>query len=339
MRYLLACIVASLFGITFVFGAVGCGDDDDDSGTGDSDTDTDTDSDSDSDSDSDTDGDTDGDADGDADADGGTGAIECLMMEDCETDFCESFQNAPSDPDAHCADPPPAGTINLIGNVRDFETDEYLTNTEVHIAGAAQASTNPTAAYNNPLVTTTTNGDGFFEEREYKWNMSTAVLGIIAMVQADGYMFSSSGLVEPQGSSYPFGVLNRDVIVVSQATRDKWKALMEQNAALANIEPKCMGRIWYAEDGVPVEGIQLRSNSATSQAKVYYLNEAEDGFTEDVTSSNGLFLIVNPGLVEGFEAYRGDTMISPYTAKTGSANGVIFSVVMPVYRGDDPGAP
>jgi len=85
-----------------------------------------------------------------------------------------------------------------------------------------------------------------------------------------------------------------------------------------------------------VEGVTVEPTNAQTNSQVHYLNENEDGFNQDATGSKGLFLIVNPGLVEGFEAFRGDTRINAYTAKVGAASGAVFSVTMPVYLDDDP---
>jgi hypothetical protein len=67
----------------------------------------------------------------------------------------------------------------------------------------------------------------------------------------------------------------------------------------------------------------------TSAAKIRYLNAAGDGFTSDMTSTQGMFVIVHPGLGEDFDVEIGG-MAQGLSGTAGSANGAIFTLILNV---------
>ena len=118
---------------------------------------------------------------------------------------------------------------------------------------------------------------------------------------------------------------------------------MEQNDSLRAYAPlgskkAALGKIQYVESGQGVEGVKLASTGSSS-AKIFYLNAAEDGFSEEVTNSNGVFLVVNPGLLETFKVEREGVKINVYTAVLGAVSGWIAVVTIPVYLSENPNGP
>ena len=226
------CLVVGV-GLVLGFGGFSCqiegaGQDDPDGGTGtivdattEVDTDVGTDTTPDQDNMTDGGGDTQTDAGQQTDMDSGVDLGECLIMADCETDYCEIRRNIPADSQAVCTDPPDAGTTNFLGNVRDFETETYLANVEIRIGEATKAAAAPTAVYNDPIITLTSDGDGFFEQRAYKVPSNILSSGLVTLIKHTGYEDSLCGLVQPESGNYPFGLLNHDVLIVSTLTKQR----------------------------------------------------------------------------------------------------------------------
>jgi hypothetical protein len=317
-----------------------CGDDDDSSADGDTDTDTDTDTDSDTDTDADTDSDTDADTDSDTDGDTDDTPLPngetCRVNDDCQSGYCESWWTAPPDPDATCQDGLPVGEIRILGNVRDFETDELMPNVDIKVAGALPTLQDPV---NAPAVANmTADANGLFEH-EAGEEATKEPVGIVAHVNETGYYLSLTGLVEPEigGQIYPPGVRNHDVWAVPTSYMDKISDILTSNGLEAYAPfgemGGVIGRVRDADTGLPpTEPVILQSQLPTTQAIIRYLNDDETGFGEE-TGATGVYLIFNASLAEKFDAYRNGEIVSIHESTVG--NGALAAYVTTIQVDED----
>lgn len=277
------------------------------------------------------DGGTDGDADGDTDSagDAGTGDY-CDENDDCQTGFCETYQNVPADPDGFCTDGPPPGEIRILGNVRDYYTEEYQAGVTVEVLGAIAAMMDPSGA--EAIESGVTDDDGRYVIMGGELATSQSI-GIVARVEAEGYYLSVTGLVEPEigGDEYPPGVRNHDVKLMPQSMLDDWSDYITAfDAELAPYVPLgenggAVGSVRHVENGEGVAGVTMISQSETSAAIVLYLDETMDGFNDQATSSNGMFVILQPATAEKFDAWKDGEIVSRRESTFGETFGAVYS--------------
>lgn len=210
--------------------ASACDGDDDpstDGGTGDTDTDTDT------------DGDIDWSTVEDCETpDAGVVSVgECTENADCNPDgkhanYCHAFTSIPPDPEAECK-PGVENKIQIIGNVRDFDTQEVMPNIKIKIASAAATLQGVDDAVT--LASIQADDDGRFSY-EGGDEVSLVPIGIVAHIRdLEGYYLTVTGLVEPEigGVRYPPATRNHDVWAVSTVLRDKLTAAMNKSGLSA----------------------------------------------------------------------------------------------------------
>lgn len=276
-----------------------------------------------------TDSDTDSDGDTDSTGDAGTGDF-CDENVDCETGFCETYQNVPMDPDGYCTEGPPLGEIRILGNVRDYYTDEYQVGVDVEVCGAIAVMMDPANA--PAVVTGTSDEDGKYAIDAGEEATSQSV-GLVARVTGEGYYLTVTGLVEPElgEGQYPPGVRNHDVKMMPQSMLDEWSGyITDFDSGLSGYVPLgdnggAIGSLRHVENGEGVAGATLVSQLDTSTAIILYLNEDMDGFNDVETSSNGMFVILEPALAEKFDAWKDDEIISRLAGTFGETFGAIYS--------------
>ena len=295
----------------------GCGDDDSGAGDGGADTDTDADTDADA------------DADGGADAGSGANGAFCTENADCDSYYCVTTQSVPPDPDGACAAALGEGEIRIMANVRDFYSEAAIPDQEIRITGAMAAMMNPSGAA--ALATATTDAAGVFDISGGAEITGTGV-GIVAIGEADGYYLTITGLVEPEleGGVYPSGIRNHDIKLVSQDKLDEWSGYLASFSELSSYLPlgqagAVVARVRYVDSGEGVPGVVMTSQSETSNALIYYLNDAEDGFDQTATGASGIFLLFNPALAEKFVAMKDGVEVSRSPATMGQTAGSIYT--------------
>lgn len=262
-------------------------------------------------------------------ADGAT----CTADADCESNFCLSFADAPVDPGAVCA--PAAGNCatRAAGTVRDFVTREPVADLDIKVAGAIAASVNPNSAAALAMGTTDANGqfDITSDERIEQ------PLGIVGIVTGTGRYLSATGLQSPSVMNfYPPGTGIHDVWSVSEATLTAWNTALASDTLLADFLPLgdeggVIGMVRDGTTGIPAAGYTVASkNGDSSNALIRYLNEAGDAFDATETSSSGIFITVNPGLGEEFEAQMGGTAVDGADGTAGSTSGSLFILILDI---------
>ncbi|MCP4606103.1 MAG: hypothetical protein GY847_37260 [Proteobacteria bacterium] len=338
------------------FGVMGCGDDDSGGDTdADTDTDTDTDgdtdndSDSDVDTDSDSDSDTDGDTDTDTDTDGDTNVTPdeccehdpinpcgrandfcldngefCFQQEQCASQFCESYSIVPPDPNGKCTDA--GGTYYLMGTLRDMITREPVEGGQIQYASGTQTNLFGCQASMGVDKTVTSGADGRFDDSMD--SKPDDPLGYVARASKTGYYITVKGVGD---SPYFWAPRSQDIYLLDKETVDQWSDWYEADSNI-DISGRlyenggAVGRVIDVDTGRGVTGIEVRSTQDSSGAKIAYLNENMDGFQLDVTASSGLFIVMNPGLKETFNAWWGDEKVNTTVATIASKNNCIFAV-------------
>jgi hypothetical protein len=270
----------------------------------------------------------------------------CIENDECASNFCLGYTDAPNDPDAVCVLPPSACTTRVVGQVLEFGSGNVVAGANVKVTGAISASVNPVGA--TALAEGSTDDEGHYDLTTD--DPVEQPLGIVGIVTGDGYHLSATGLASPvddnsqlddEGDPTPtnfYGPANtiRDVWAVPLDTLAGWNAALEGDTELEGELPLgekggVIGFARSAETGDPAPGITIVSTDGdTSDAIVRYLNEAGDAFDGTETASSGIFIIVNPGLGENFDALMGGEPTDAPTGTAGSTNQSLFIMIMGV---------
>jgi hypothetical protein len=165
----------------------------------------------------------------------------------------------------------------------------------------------------------------------------SAPLGLVGLASADGYFLTATGLAAPaEGNFYGPGNAIHDIWAVPAELLTTYSTLLEPDAEFANQLPLgefggVVGLVRSADTGTPIAGAKIVSTDPdTSGAVVRYLNETGDGFVDTMTTSNGVFVLVKPGLGEVFGLTINDVAVAGETGTAGSANGAIFTLIFNV---------
>ncbi len=262
---------------------------------------------------------------------GGAGADgdACTANGDCASGVCTIFTDVPLNADAVCAPTPADCGTRVTGTVFDFVTGETVAGADLVVAAALQAATNPTGAM--ALVEATSDADGRVDAASA--GAISAPLGIVGLTAGAGYYLTATGLAAPNrdGSSYDVGTGTHDIWVVPEGELSDWSDALGMDG---DVDPKDLplgdagGVVGFVRDGAgaPIAGAVVTSTSDRSGAIVRYLND-DGSFGIDSTSDLGIFVILNPGLPESFEAAdAGGAVLGGGTA--GSATGAIFTLII-----------
>lgn len=259
----------------------------------------------------------------------------CMQLEDCVSGFCAVYSHTPTDANGTCQPAPPPGDIHVLGNVRDFMTDELMPNVTIKLGGAIDISQNPTGY---PVAETLTSDANGLVDAVLTGDATHLILGIIAVIEADGYYPTSTGLAKPSAGCgmYEAGIRNPDLKMMKITDMNRLSDLLLAGyPALADSLPLgekggVVGLIRDVNSGEAVSGVEIRSANSASVAQIYYLNGSRDAFTADLSSSSGVFVILNPGMAEEFSAYQNDTIVSRRPATIGETSGILLTTTVQV---------
>ncbi|MBN2714680.1 MAG: hypothetical protein JXX14_02425 [Deltaproteobacteria bacterium] len=259
----------------------------------------------------------------------------CQEIDDCASGFCSVTSHTPTDPNGVCQAAPPPGDVHLLANVRDFMTDELLPGATVKIGGALDISQNPTGF---PATDTLIADDAGYIDTVLTGPSVKVAMGIMAVVEYDGYYTTVTGLVKPEAGCgvYPAGTRNPNLITIKQSDLTLLSdILLADFPALADVLPLgdkggVLGNIRDVVTGDMVSGITLRSTRDTSVAQIFYLNETKDGFVETMSSSSGIFVIIGAGLAEEFDAWYGESIVSRRPATIGETVGILLTTTFQI---------
>jgi hypothetical protein len=272
---------------------------------------------------------------------------ECMIMEDCSTGYCEVYTVAPWSTDAKCMAAPAVNTMNVVGTVRDFETNAVLSDVTASFADGATVLLNPEKAYEDPLYykfRIVSDANGEFNTSQV-WEVQEGDMGVVSLIKKDGYFFTGTGFVESEDLQTPTGTLNHHAIVIPEDLVATLKALADADPAAAKYKPNVFGKVLYADllDGsgkpLPVQGATIK-NTTGSGMEIFYVDEDMGGLTATSTASHGMFIVANIASKDKLRAYRCDQPIDYYDSTMGDTpQDLVYAVMVPVYSADDPDAP
>jgi hypothetical protein len=257
----------------------------------------------------------------------------CLANSECMSGVCALFQDAPPLEGACEAAEVETCATRFTGRLLDFSTGDVVEGIDLKVAAALQAALMPGTA--TALAMGTSGADGTFDFMSD--GQVSAPLGLVGLASADGYFLTATGLASPASGNF-YGPANaiHDVWAVPAATLTDYSALLEPDPEFANALPLgeaggVVGLVRDAATGEPIaDATVVSTDPDTTGAVIRYLNEAGDGFDDTSTSSNGIFVLVKPGLGEVFGLEVGGVPVDGETGTAGSANGAIFTLIFNV---------
>jgi hypothetical protein len=264
------------------------------------------------------------------DGDGGDSseAKACMSDAECDGGFCRRYQDVPLDPAMTCQAAPAEGAMHISGTLRDLVTREPLKGAAVRAVGGLGAVSNPRAAAALAQATTDDSGRVSMEGE-----VSGQRIGIVALSEPTGYFLTATGLASPLEDSTEYLPHNdiHDLWVVPESALNGWSAALEAEPAALDYLPLgekggIVGMVRDVATGEPLAGAVVSSLEADSEAVIRYVTADGTGVTEDGTSANGLFVILNPGLPEPFHAVVDGKVLEPNLGA--DARGTVFVLVL-----------
>ncbi len=277
-----------------------------------------------------------GDGDGDCPThnpiDGAAIGEACTVNGDCASQVCVFYQDAPP-AEGTCEDTTANCATRFLGRILDFGTREPVEGVDVKVAQAIAASVNPVGAA--ALAMATSGADGTFDVVSDE--QINSPLGVVGLSSAEGYYLTATGMAAPaEGAFYGPASTIRDIWAVPSDLLTDWSTYLELDPEFADQLPLgdaggVVGLVRDVATGEPIAGaVVVSTEPDTSGAVIRYLNEAGDDFTTDMTSSQGIFVIVKPGLGEDFGVEVDGAPVDGVTATAGSANGAVFTAILDV---------
>lgn len=262
---------------------------------------------------------------------------ECYNNAGCASCNCLTFSDNPPDAAAACAEPGAAGSMRITATLFEFPSTTPITNQAVTIHNAFQVGTLGIMAA--PTVAeATSDAMGRFDVTI----MPDDMIGMVAIVNADGFRATATGLAKPgEGGEYEPSNAIHDIFVVREADLVAWSEALAGDAELADHLPLgdnggVVGVARNRYTGAPMAGLRIVSKTSgdATAALVRYLQD--DGtFTSDATGAPGVYVLVNPALAEEFEAEEGGTIVSTRANKAGSGAPGVFTMNLTIDT--DPG--
>lgn len=254
----------------------------------------------------------------------------CMSNGDCMSLACEKYRDLEM---GTCVAGPDGGNTRVMGTLVDFITLATIADSEVRVLEALDALTDPVG--NAPVITGTSDAGGQVDV--VTTEPLKAAFGVVGIVQGPSYYPTATGLAAPlSGTTYGPMNGNRDMWAVPSAKLTEWSTLLMGDPDFMPADPADAvlplgengGVVGFVRDsvtGMGVAGQVIVGAGGPTGATIRYLSEDGMSFTSDMTSSSGLFVLVNPGLAEEF-AVEGTAA----TGSAGSAKNAIFVLIMTV---------
>ena len=265
---------------------------------------------------------------------------ECYNNQGCGTCNCLTFRDNPPDAMASCEAPGAAGSMRVTATLFEFPSTTPIANQAVTIHDAFKVGT--LGIMSAPIVAmATSDAMGRFDTTI----MPEDMIGMVAIVQADGFRATATGLAKPgpTGDYEPSNAIH-DIFVVRESDLTTWSDALAGDAAVADHLPlgEAGGVVGVARNrytGEPVAGLTIvsKTNGDATMAVIRYLQD--DGtFTSDATGAPGVYVLVNPALAEEFEAELDGTIVSTRANKAGSGPPGVFTMNLTIDTdpGDNP---
>lgn len=258
---------------------------------------------------------------------------ECYNNTNCPSCNCIAFQDNPPSETSMCGEPG-TGSMRVTGTVWSFPDQTAIPDQRVRIVGATDIGLNgPDNA--EAIGEATSNASGQIDVTV----TPTDQIGIVAVVQADGFRATATGLAKPQAAGYEAANAIHDIFVVPEDTLGAYSAALQSDSEAAEHLPLgdnggVVGIARNRYTGEPQAGVRIVSLSGSSRAIVRYLEE-DGSFGTEATSPTGVYVILDPALAEEFEAQIDGGVVSTRANKAGSGPPGIFTMNLTIDT--DPG--
>ncbi|WP_096330271.1 hypothetical protein [Nannocystis exedens] len=257
----------------------------------------------------------------------GAEGTACTANADCESESCIKWTD--SQTDAVCGARAECGNTRFIGTLTDFATGEPIANTELRVVGALAAIQGIESAVD--IVKVTSGADGRIDATS-ETPVNTGI-GVIGVVGGGDYYLTATGLAQPYEGSTLYPPLNgiHDIWGVPTAKLTEWSGYLMTDADQAVVDALPLGESGgvvglVRQGGAPVAGAVVVPENDSSTAAIRYLNEDGMGFNTDGTSSNGVFVLLNPSIAEKFTVEIGGNATG-LTGTAGSAKMAVFALI------------
>jgi hypothetical protein len=245
----------------------------------------------------------------------------CTANGDCASQGCLKYRDLEA---GQCAAAPAGGNTRIAGTLVDFATNAPVPGAELRVIGALSALSDPANA--PPVITATADASGQVDV--VSATPISEGIGIVGIITGGDYYTSATGLASPTAGVYGPMNGNRDIWAVPAAKLTEWSGFLMADADIATSLPlgEKGGVVGFVRDGAGTgkAGAKVVSvKGADSTAKIRYLAEDGMSFTSDMTSSNGIFVLVGPGLAEKFKVEGGTV-----EGTAGSAEKAVFVMIL-----------
>ncbi|MDC0717371.1 hypothetical protein [Nannocystis bainbridge] len=254
----------------------------------------------------------------------------CTANADCESESCVKWTD--SQTDAVCGARAECGNTRFIGTLTDFATGAPIAGAELRVVGALAAIQGIDSAVD--IVKVTSGADGRIDATS-ETPVNTGI-GVIGVVGGGDYYLTATGLAQPYEGTTLYPPLNgiHDIWTVPTAKLTEWSGYLEADADQAVLDALPLGENGgvvglVRKDGAPVAGARVIPESDGSTAPIRYLDEDGMGFNIDGTSSNGVFILLNPSIAEKFTV-EVDGAATGLTGTAGSAKAAVFALIFNV---------
>ncbi|WP_434422996.1 hypothetical protein [Nannocystis pusilla] len=251
----------------------------------------------------------------------------CTLNADCESESCIKWTD--SQTDAVCGVRAECGNTRFIGTLTDFATGEPIAGAELRVVGALAAIQGIESAVD--IVKVTSGADGRIDATS-ETPVNTGI-GVIGVVGGGDYYLTATGLAQPYTGDTLYPPLNgiHDIWGVPTAKLTEWSGFLMADADQAVVDALPLGENGgvvglVRQGGVPVAGAVVVPEMDSSTAAIRYLNEDGMGFNTDGTSSNGVFILLNPAIAEKFTAQLDGNQIG-LVGTAGSAKMAVFALI------------
>lgn len=251
----------------------------------------------------------------------------CTLNADCESETCLKWTD--SQTDATCGVRAECGNTRFIGTLTDFATGQPIPNLELRVVGALAAISGIDTAIDIVKVTSDANGQ---IDATSETQVNTGI-GVIGVVGGGDYYLTATGLAQPYMGTTLYPPLNgiHDIWGVPSAKLTEWSGYLMTDADQAVVDALPLGDNGgvvglVRQGGVPVAGAVVVPENDGSTAAIRYLNEDGMGFNTDGTSSNGVFILLNPAIAEKFTAQLDGNPIG-LVGTAGSAKMAVFALI------------
>lgn len=249
---------------------------------------------------------------------------ECYNNAGCATCNCVTFRDTPPSAEAACAEPGAAGTLRVTATVLEFPSADIVPSVAVEVFNAFDVGV---MGIDNAAAVASTTADAM--GRLDLEIMPMDQIGMVAIIRADGFRATATGLAKP-----PYEPANaiHDIFVVPESVLTDYNAALVGDTDVADYLPLgdaggVVGTARNRYTGEPMAGLRIVSltNGDSTSAIVRYLNE--DGtFGTEATSATGTYVLFNPDLAEEFEAEQGGAIVSTRANKAGSGAPGVFTM-------------